>query len=84
MTALTYTHVRNNLASVMDQAEADRNPILITRNGHSPVVMLSADEFDSMSETLYLISTTANRARLEKSLKDFAEGNTVEGELVDP
>ena len=84
MTALTYTHVRNNLASVMDQAEEDRNPILITRNGHRPVVMLSADEFESMSETLYLISTPANRARLEKSLVDFTEGNTVEGKLVDP
>lgn len=83
MTSHTYTHARNNLASVMKEADANREPIVITRNGHAPVVMISMDEFESMSETLHLMSSPKNRERLNQGLEDFEQGNFSSGELVE-
>ncbi|MDA7629591.1 type II toxin-antitoxin system Phd/YefM family antitoxin [Akkermansiaceae bacterium] len=83
MTSHTYTHARNNLASVMKEADENREPIVITRNGHAPVVMISMEEFESMSETLHLMSSPKNRERLNQGLKDYADENFVNGKLVD-
>ena len=45
---MNYTEARNGLASLMKQAEEDRDVIAITRNGHSSVVMLLQEEYDSL------------------------------------
>ena len=74
MITLTYTNVRNNLASVMKQATDDREPITITRNGHEPVVVLSMEEYESMEATLHLISSPANAERVSQGLTDFEAG----------
>ncbi|BDS06071.1 antitoxin [Oceaniferula spumae] len=75
MTTLSYTNARNNLASVMKQATDDREPITITRNGHESVVVLSMEEYESMEETLHLLSSPANAERLRQGLEDFEKGN---------
>lgn len=74
MTTFSYTHARNNLASVMEKATDDREPITITRNGHEPIVLLSMEEYESMEETLHLLSSPANAARLHQGLADFEQG----------
>ena len=81
MTTLSYTNARNNLASVMKQATDDREPITITRNGHEPVVILSMDEYESMEETLHLLSSPANAERLRQGLSDFEQGKTLNHKL---
>ena len=40
MKTLSYTEARNGLAGLIKVAETDREPISITRNGHSAVVLL--------------------------------------------
>ena len=82
MTTLSYTHARNNLASVMKQATDDREPITITRNGHEPVVVLSMEEFESIAETLHLLSSPANAERLRQGIADFEAGKFVEHKLA--
>ena len=83
MTTLSYTNARNNLASVMKQATDDREPITITRNGHEPVVVLSMNEFESMAETLHLLSSPANAERLRQGLEDFEKGNLSDHKLTE-
>ena len=75
MTTISYTNARNNLASVMKQATEDRKPVTITRSGHEPVVLLSMEEYESMEETLHLLSSPANAERLRRGLADFEKGN---------
>lgn len=67
----------------MQEADANREPIIITRTGKPPVVMLSLDEFESMEETLHLLSTPNNQARIQKGLQDYAEGRFVKNELIE-
>ena len=83
MKTLSYTEARNGLAGLMKEAEENRDPIAITRNGQSSVVLLLQEEYDSMLETLHLLSTPANARRIERGLADYERGKFVEGELCD-
>ena len=50
MNAATYTHVRANLAETMQQVCDDHLPIAITRHAKPAVVMLSLEDYQSLSE----------------------------------
>ena len=83
MKTVNYTEARNGLSALMRQAEEDRDVIAITRNGHSSVVMLLQDEYDSLMETLHLLSTPANSERLKTGLEDYEAGKMTEHGLCD-
>ncbi len=71
---ISYTEARNNLKAVMDKVWDDCAPVFITRNGGRPVVVLSQEQYDSMNETDYLLSSPANAAELRASLKEANQG----------
>lgn len=83
MHTISYTDARNQLASLMEAATRNREPITITRNGEGTVVMLAAEEYAAMQETLHLLSTPANAERIRRGLADYAAGNMQSGELCD-
>jgi antitoxin YefM len=83
MTTLSYTHTRNNLAKVLQQAEENHEPIIITRSGKNPSVIMSMEEFESLKETLHLLSSPKNALRMQQSLKDYQAGNFVAGALME-
>jgi antitoxin YefM len=64
----TFSQLRGKLKSYCDQAVADRRPIRIRRRNGGDVVLLAADEFDSLAETAHLLSSPANAARLLAAL----------------
>lgn len=80
---LNYTEARNGLSALMRQAEEDRDVIAITRNGHSSVVMLLQEEYDSLMETLHLLSTPANAKRIQAGLEEYESGEMKERPLCD-
>jgi antitoxin YefM len=83
MQTVSYTDARNSLATLIERAERDREPIAITRHGEATVILLSAQEYAAMAETLHLMSTPANAQRLRKGLRDIAAGKARPGELCD-
>lgn len=83
MQTVSYTEARNGLAGLMDAVVRDREPITITRNGEGTVVLLAADEYAAMEETLHLLSTPANAERLRQGLADYEAGRMQPGELCD-
>lgn len=82
MKTLNYTEARNGLARLMKEAEEDREVISITRNGQGSVVLMLQEEYESMMETLHLLSTPANSRRIQQGLADYAEGKFVERALI--
>jgi antitoxin YefM len=81
MDIVTYSETRANLKAIMDRVVDDCMPIAITRQRGKPVVMISLDEWNSMQETLYLMSSP-NGAHLMESIANIKEGkNLIE---VDP
>ncbi|MDF1897272.1 MULTISPECIES: type II toxin-antitoxin system Phd/YefM family antitoxin [Rahnella] len=78
MRHVTFTEARTNFANILNQVSDDADIVVITRRGSRDVVMLDADEYSSMVETLYLFSNPANAAHIEASLAQLDSGDTVE------
>lgn len=72
--AITYTEARQNLASKMDEVCDTHDPIIITRRKADAVVMMSLKDYNSITETSYLLASPANAARLRESVKAAEAG----------
>lgn len=81
MQSISYTSLRKNLSSVLDEVERDHVSFLITRKNHKNMVLLSEDDYNSVRETLYLLSNPANAEKLQKSIKQAQKRQFVEVDL---
>ncbi len=75
MKTISYSEARENLKSVIDQVVADRAPIAITRQRGEGAVLVSESEWASIEETLYLLRSPANAARLLSAVRGFEAGD---------
>lgn len=77
MDVMTYTDARAELKSVMDRVINDREPVIVTRRNHEAVVMISLDEYNSITETLHLLRSPENARRLHRSVDQLNAGGGV-------
>jgi antitoxin YefM len=85
METLSFSETRANLKAVMDRVVADSTPIKVTRaRGQEPVVLVSAHDWASMEETLYLLRSPANARELLASIQELDAGKGTERELIEP
>lgn len=84
MRATTATDFRKNLASELDKVENDREPLIITRSGGKPaVIVMSLEEFGSWEATRHLLKSPENARRLRESIARLNAGGGTERKLVD-
>ncbi len=83
MSSITYTELRAQLASAMDQVNEDHAPLYITRQKGKGAVLLSADDYASIEETLYLMSSPANASQLTDAIERLRQGQGVTRDLSD-
>jgi antitoxin YefM len=81
MPTVSYTDFRKNLAYFLTLTEDDCEEVVVTRGKGRKAVLLSLDEFLSLQETAYLLSSQKNRKHLEKSLKEAKTGKIVDVDL---
>ena len=84
MDVLSYTDARANLKGVMDRVVEDRTHVVVTRQRSEAVVMVSLSEWNAMEETMHLLSSPKNAARLRASIEQMEAGKGKERELVKP
>jgi antitoxin YefM len=65
---MTYTSLRNELASVLDRVTDDREVVIVRRRGARDVALVSADELAGLMETAHLLRSPANAKRLLEAL----------------
>jgi antitoxin YefM len=78
MDHVSYTELRQNLKKHMDGVCENRAPLVVTRQNGEPVVMLSLAEYESLEETLHLLSDPANAEHLRRSIAQAEAGEFVE------
>lgn len=83
MTIITVNEAKQNLEKVIEQVMNDAEPAVVRTETGEEVVLLSRDEFDSWKETIYLLSSPANAARLRKSINEVESGHVDEKELIE-
>jgi antitoxin YefM len=83
METLSISDTRANLKAVVDRVIADKVPIAITRQKGEGVVMISASEWASIEETLYLLQSPANAKRLMDGIAELDAGRGEEHELIE-
>ena len=76
MDVLSYSSLRNNLASALDKVNEDHVPILITRQNGKSAVIISLADFKSYEETAYLMSNPRNVERLNQSIAQIETGQS--------
>jgi antitoxin YefM len=77
MRTLSSTELRKNLAETMDQVNDDHMPVIVTRAGGKPAVLLSLEDYYEMDETAYLMSSPANREALTKAIANIEDGKVI-------
>ena len=83
MNAITYTEARENLAKTIQQVCRDHDPVIITRKREDSVVMISLEDYESLTETAYLLKSPRNARRLLASLEELEQGKGREQALVE-
>jgi antitoxin YefM len=84
MAHVSYTELRSKLASYMEQVCDSRAPLHVTRQNARGVVLLSQDEFEAMMETLHLLRSPANAARLLESIAEADRGTFHDHDPTEP
>ncbi|MBK8625494.1 MAG: type II toxin-antitoxin system Phd/YefM family antitoxin [Saprospiraceae bacterium] len=82
MEVINYSILRNNLKEVLDRVSEDQE-IYVVNRGDSNAVILSLDEYNSWQETLYLLSTEANRKSLEAAIERDKKGEFIVKDLIE-
>ncbi len=83
MEAVSYTHLRKNLAGMLDKVNEDHNPVLITRQKGSPAVLISLEDYKSYEETAYLMQSPENAKRINRSIDQIEKGLSKNHELIE-
>ena len=82
MRIISYSEARSSLKSVLDTVSDDADVTVISRRDGTDAVVMSFDHYQSIMETMHLLSTPANAAHLAKSIAQHKIGKAVRRELV--
>lgn len=74
--------LKSHLSEYADRAELQHERFTITRNGRPAVVMVSADEWESLQETLFWLSQPRIHESLAEAEDDISAGHTYDESQV--
>lgn len=83
MMVANFTEFRIGLKKYLDNVENNNETLIIKRGTGKGAVMMSLDEYNSIMETLHLLSSKANTDRLYESIKQMKEGKVVRNQLIE-
>ena len=83
MIVANYSELRTDLKKFLDDVEDNNETLVVKRANGKGAVILSLAEYNSMIETMHLLSSEKNAGRLFKSIKQMKEGKSVSVKLTD-
>lgn len=76
VTKTTYSSARKSFRALWDEVVSTREPVFITRRGAEDIALISADELNSIMETVHLLRSPENARRLLTALNRAYEDST--------
>lgn len=79
MRTVPLSEAKDKLSGLVDEAESTHEIITITRHGRPAAVLMSADDLESLHETLYWLSKPGIRDSIADAERQYAAGDTTSG-----
>jgi len=83
MRAANFTEFRTKLKKFLDDVENNNETLIIKRGSGNGTVLISLNEYNSIIETMHLLSSKANADRLYESVHQMKTGKVVQKDLID-
>lgn len=77
MLAANFTEFRTNLTAYLNEVEENNETLIIKRGTGNGAVLISLKEYNSILETMHLLKSEKNAARLYKSIEQMKSGDIV-------
>ena len=74
------SEAKDKLSALVEEVETTHEIIAITRHGRVAAVIMSADDLESLNETLHALRTPGVAEELAQADADFAAGNSISGD----
>ena len=71
METTTYSSFRAGLKRKLDKITDDHDILIVNRKGNKDVVVMSLKDYNSMEETLYLLSSKNNAQKLRLGIEQL-------------
>lgn len=81
MKVLNYSDLRQNLSENLNMVAEDQEVLIVSRSKDKNVVIISLDEYNSIQETLYLLSSENNAKRLMHAIEEVNQGKFIKRKL---
>jgi len=83
MNVTTISEFRKNSKKYVDQIIDSQDILIIARSNGQSIVAMPLDQYNSMTETEYLLSNPVNADRLRKGIIEAKSGKTTKKTLAD-
>ena len=83
MIAANFSEFRTKLKTYLDTVEDNNETLIVKRKSGKGTVMISLDEYNSIMETVHLLSSKANADRLYESINQMKKGEFVTKKLIE-
>jgi antitoxin YefM len=80
---ISYSLLRQNLKKTIDHVSDKHEPLFITSHKIRKAVVLSYEDYESLSETAYLLQNPVMATRLLKAIEDVKQGKLDKHGLID-
>ncbi|HUX04857.1 MAG TPA: type II toxin-antitoxin system Phd/YefM family antitoxin [Acidimicrobiales bacterium] len=82
MTTLPIADARAQLSKLVDEASSTHERIEITKNGRRAAVLMGADDYDAMRETIAVLSDSALLLAHEVGVQEFTKADTLNADQL--
>lgn len=82
MTTLAVADARANFSKIVDLASTTHERFEVTRNGRRVAVLLGAEDYDGLMETIEILSDPELMAGIREGQQDQAEGRMYDSEQM--
>jgi len=83
MITTTISSFRKDIKRYLDSVTKNFETLVINRGKDSGVVIMSLDEYNSLTATNHELSSRINEKRLDSAIEKFQSGNSFEKKLIE-
>lgn len=82
MKSVPLSEAKDKLSALVDEADSTHEIVQITKHGRPAAVLISADDLESLRETLFWLQQPGVREDLAEGEREYEAGETSSGEQL--